>query len=170
MFDQAHFGEPDASTALVRVSQTLFVASVPGLVAGVRALIGTFPTPMPRAAAIGQMSAYAGRASTFVGSLLSVARPSDTPWLNPLGSVLQSVGMLLVGSAILRCAALTGWRRYVPLLVGAWFFAHMPFQLAFFASPNGIPSHTLMMGVWGPLWALLGVALNTRLEYRALAG
>ncbi len=38
VFDQARFGEPDVDTRMVRIAQTLFVASVPGLAGGVRAL------------------------------------------------------------------------------------------------------------------------------------
>lgn len=159
LFDQARFGEPDADARLVRVSQTLFVATVPGLFRGVRALATLHAGRGGRATQIGAMIAYAGLAATGVGSLLSVARPIKPQWLNPLGSVLQSVGMLVLGSVVLRKDVFADWSRWVPLLIGTWFFVHMPAQFAFFASPSGIPSHTLMMGVWGPLWALLGALL-----------
>jgi hypothetical protein len=169
VFDQARFGEPDADATMVRMSQTLFVASVPGLAGGVRALVATLPSPAPRWSVLGQAIVYAGFAATTMGSLLSIARPIQPPWLNPVGSVLQSVGMLVLGSVTLRSHVFADWSRWVPLLIGAWFFAHMPAQFTFFASPSGIPSHTLMMGVWGPLWALLGALLVTRTRMVATA-
>jgi hypothetical protein len=169
VFDHAYFGEPNANATMVRIPQTLFAASVPGLVGGVRAFVATLPSPAPRPSAIGQAMVYAIFAATGVGSLLSVARPKQPPWLNPLGSVLQSVGMLVLGSVTLRSNVFADWSRWVPLLIGAWFFAYMPAQFAFFAGPNGIPSHTLMRGVWGPLWALLGVMLITRTRTVAAA-
>lgn len=146
----------------MRVSQTLFVASVPGLADGVRALVTALPSPALRWSVIGQSIVHAGFAATTKGSVFSIARPMQPLWLNPVSSVLQSVGMLVLGSVTLRGHVFVDWSRWVPLLIGAWFFAHMPAQLAFFASPTGIPSHTLMMGVWRPLWALLGAMLIAR--------
>jgi hypothetical protein len=131
VFDQAHFGEPDADPTLVRISQALFVASVPGLVGGVRALAALHAGREGRSIRIGRAIAYAGLAATGAGSLLSVARPTKPAWLNPLGSVLQSVGMLVLGSTTLRSSVFADWSRWVPLLIGAWFFAHLPMQFAF---------------------------------------
>jgi hypothetical protein len=166
LLDIARFGEPDANTTLVRAAQLLFVASAPGLLGGVRALVALQP-PSGRATLVGKLLAYAGLAATALGSLLVVARPAEVQLLNPIGSVLLSAGMLVLGSVTLRSRALPGWSRWLPLLIGGWFFAHMPVQFAFFASPSGVPSHTFMCLVWGPLWAMLGAALlqYTRINF-----
>jgi hypothetical protein len=158
LLDISGFGEPSPNTTLVQVAQLLFVASIPGLAAGVRALVVLQPAG-DRAVFLGKLLAYAGLAATALGSLLTVARPTEVQLLNPLGSVLQSAGMLAIGSAAIRSGALPGAIRWLPLLIGGWFLTQLPFQFAFFASPSGIPSHTFMCLVWGPLWALLGAAL-----------
>jgi hypothetical protein len=158
LLDIARFGEPDANTTLVRAAQLLFVTSVPGLLGAVRALVA-LQWAGSRVTQIGRALAYAGLAATALGSLLVVARPAEVQLLNPIGSMLQSAGMLVLGGATLRSGALPGWSRWLPLLIGGWFFAQLPVQFTFFASPSGIPSHTFMCLVWGPLWALLGAAL-----------
>jgi hypothetical protein len=158
LLDIARFGEPDANTTLVRAAQLLFVASIPGLLGGVRALVA-LQWAGSRVTQIGRALAYAGLAASALGSLLFAIRPTEVQFLNPIGSVLLSVGMLVLGSVMLRNGTLPGGSRWLPLLIGGWFFAHLPVQFAFFASPRGVPSHTFMCLVWGPLWALLGAAL-----------
>jgi hypothetical protein len=159
LLDIARFGEPDANTNMVRAAELLFVASVPALLGGVRALGALLPAG-DRTTRIGKALAYAGLAASALGSLLFAMRPTEVQLFNPLGSVLLSAGMLVLGSATLRNHTLPGRARWLPLLIGGWFFAHLPVQYAFFASPSGVPSHTFMCLVWGPLWALLGAALQ----------
>jgi hypothetical protein len=156
LLDMGRFAEADANPALVRVAQLFVLASAPALAGGVGALVALLRTQAPRAARAGAALAYAGFAATVAGSALSVVRPTEVQLLNPIGSVLVSAGMLVLGISALRRQVFTGWARIVPVLIGAWFFVHIPFQLAFFARPSGVPSHTFMCLVWGPLWALLG--------------
>jgi hypothetical protein len=153
LLDIARFGEPDADIALVRAAELLFAASVPGLLGGVRALAALQANAGGRSIQIGRTLAYAGLAASALGSLLFAIRPTEVQFFNPIGSVLLSIGMLVLGKVTLRSGALPGWSRWLPVLIGGWFFAHMPVQFAFFASPSGVPSHTFMCLVWGPLWA-----------------
>ena len=159
LLDIARFGEPDANIALVRAAELLFVASIPGLFGGVRALVALQRASGSRATQIGRALAYTGLATSALGSLLFAMRPTTVQLFNPIGSVLLSAGMLVLGSATLRNHLLPGRGRWLPLLIGGWFLAHLPIQFAFFASPSGVPSHTFMCLVWGPLWVLLGAAL-----------
>jgi hypothetical protein len=161
LLDIARFGEPNADLGLVRIAQLLFVASAPCLFVAVRVLAWLQPSAERRTTTLGKALAYAGIAATAAGSLLTVLSPAEVQLLNPIGSILQAAGMLVLGKATLRRNVLPGWKRFLPLLNGAWFIAHLPIQFAFFASPSGIPSHTLMFLVWGPLWALMGAALLT---------
>ena len=159
LLDIARFGEANADLGLVRIAQLLFVASAPCLFVAVRGLAWLLPSDARRATALGKALAYTGIAATAIGSLLTVLHPAEVQLLNPIGSILQAAGMLVLGKATMRSNIFRGWKRLLPLLNGGWFIAHLPIQFAFFASPSGIPSHTFMFLVWGPLWALLGAAL-----------
>src|SRR5215218_1488779 len=106
LLDIARFGEPDANIALVRIAELLFVASVPGLLGGVRALEALQAAEGARATQIGRALAYAGLPTSALGSLLFAIRPTEVQLLNPIGSVVQSAGMLVLGSVTLRNHAL----------------------------------------------------------------
>jgi hypothetical protein len=94
--------------------------------------------------------------------------------LTPGGSLLMGIGMILLGIATAASARLPGWRRWVPLSVGVYFPLQLVLQLAFFLNgrdgrpgPNG-----LLLGTWGLLWALLGMAIvssSRRTDKRATA-
>lgn len=71
----------------------------------------------------------------------------------PLGAVLNSLGMILVGIASLRANIWTGWRRYSPLIVGLFPFVFMfPLVILTGARPPA------MIGLWGFPWLALGLA------------
>lgn len=74
----------------------------------------------------------------------------------PAGGLISSLGMIVLGIAAMRSGVFTDWRRFVPLLVGVWFFVQIPLQIAFFISAQGSPSYALLLGVFGLLWALVG--------------
>ncbi len=81
--------------------------------------------------------------------------------LTPGGSMLMGTGMILLGIATAASARFPGWRRWVPLCVGVYFPLQLVVQLSFFLNgrdsrpgPNG-----LLLGAWGLLWALLGLAI-----------
>src|SRR5215213_6090758 len=83
LLDSARFGEPDANIALVRAAELLFVASVPGLLGGVRALVALQPAG-GCATPIGKALAYAGLAASALGSLLFAVRPTEVQLFNPI--------------------------------------------------------------------------------------
>jgi hypothetical protein len=80
----------------------------------------------------------------------------------PLGSLLLTIGMLKLGVAVLSAGVWRGWRRYIPLLVGLYFPFQLPLQMVFFLG-RGKGPNALLLGVWGILWAFLGVAIWTNI-------
>ena len=92
--------------------------------------------------------------------------------LTPGGSLLMGLGMIVLGIATASSGVLRGWRRWMPLLVGAYFPLQLVVQLAFFLNgrdgapgPNGV-----LLGLWGLLWALLGYGIaSSSSQLRATA-
>jgi hypothetical protein len=92
--------------------------------------------------------------------------------LTPAGSVLMSLGMMLLGVAVSASRRLSGWRALAPLIVGFYFPAQLTFQLAFFLGgkdsapgPNGA-----LLGAWGLLWAWAAWASVTAKPNRRRGG
>jgi hypothetical protein len=78
----------------------------------------------------------------------------------PLGSFAMSIGMILTGIAVLNADILDNPWRFLPLLTGLFFLAQFPVQAIFFIRTQGAPSYRVLGG-WGLLWALCGLALLT---------
>lgn len=98
---------------------------------------------------------------TAFGLLFLNPSAAFTQRLTPGGSLVMSVGMVVLGSAVVASQRLAGWPRFVPLLVGLYFPLQLVVQLLFFLNgrdsapgPNG-----LLLGSWGVCWALLGCAI-----------
>lgn len=81
----------------------------------------------------------------------------------PMGSLLLTVGMLILGGAVLGAGVWRGWHKFIPLLVGLYFPFQLPLQIIFFLGQGKGPN-ALLLGVWGVLWALLGVVLWTNIS------
>ena len=68
-----------------------------------------------------------------------------------VGTLLTAVGLIIAGMATLRSGAWSGWRRYAPLVLGAWMVAMMPLQFT--------PALPLAVGIYALAVMGLGVAL-----------
>lgn len=89
--------------------------------------------------------------------------------LGPVGLVLLSVGFLSWYLAVRRAGVLGGWRKYIFLLAGLWFFLTFPtVQLPLFVAPHGRPSFILLAGVFGVLQFLMGLILREQANDRRL--
>lgn len=87
--------------------------------------------------------------------------------LGPVGLVLLSVGFLAWFVAIRRAGVLSGWRRYIFLVAGLWFFLTFPtIQLPLFVIPNGRPSFILLAAVFGLLQLLMGMVIREQASSR----
>jgi hypothetical protein len=104
-----------------------------------------------------------GLISYLTGQLLQTAFGFATQEIGifyAAGALLVGLGTLLLGIAVILARRLSGWRRYAPLSVGAYYALMIPVQIVFFIGPNGAPSSTLL-AFWGFAWALLGYAIFT---------
>ena len=93
------------------------------------------------------------------GSLYTQLYPNSPQWGTPVGSLLVSLGWVVYGIGVLRVHELQGWQRFVPLLLGLFFFLQLPLQIIFFISVRGHPNYLIVVGGYGILIALLGYTM-----------
>jgi hypothetical protein len=113
-----------------------------------------------------------GLLSYIVGSLFIYNFPERAfrQLFTPGGSALMTLGMLLLGAAVLRAGRWRGWRVAVPLVTGLYFPLQFPLQAALFLGKGRGPNPTLL-GAWGLFWLLLGIAvLSAACPFKAAAG
>jgi hypothetical protein len=166
LLDSQAAGAITADTVTARFANGLFGVAVLGLIAGVLGLrtlhlggSGWFPQ-------VATVLVLIGLILWTIGGLYLTRDASADQLLTPAGGLISAVGMIMYGIAVLRAGILRDWRRYVPLLVGIWFFAQLPIQIIFFIGAAGSPSYTVLLGVFGVLWALLGYVVVTSSVYR----
>lgn len=110
-------------------------------------------------------AAIAGALMWAAAFTLLAARPEArfTQKLTPGGSLLLSLGMTALGVAALSSRRTSNGRRWMPLMVGAYFPLQLAFQLVFFL--NGRDSapgpRGELLGAWRLLWAWLGYGLTS---------
>ncbi|MCY4726428.1 hypothetical protein NYO98_09065 [Nocardioides sp. STR2] len=146
-------GATAITTSLIwGITQVLIVV---GLMAFARS--GAAPTTAGR---VGGRLAVAGALLYVIAHALSLVA-YDAPLDDPLavavlssfgvGTLLTAVGLVIAGIATLRSGAWSGWRRYTPLVLGAWMVAMMPLQLT--------PALPLAVGIYALAVMGLGLAL-----------
>lgn len=85
--------------------------------------------------------------------------------LGPVGLVLLSAGFLAWFVAIRRSSILSGWRRYIFLVAGLWFFVTFPtVQLPLFVIPTGRPSFVLLAGALGIVQLVMGMIIREQAD------
>ena len=104
--------------------------------------------------------ALLGLLSYIIGSLFIYNFPERAfkQLFTPGGSALMTLGMLLLGTAVLRARRWRGWRAAVPLVTALYFPLQFPLQAALFLGKGRGPNPTLL-GAWGLFWLLLGIAI-----------
>jgi hypothetical protein len=136
-----------------------------GLLAGQVALRSSGVAGPGRGARWGHGIGIAGMALLTLTELVATTAAED-PYPSPLtdmvdglygvASIAIGAGLVMVGVAVRRSRAWDGWRRWVPLVVGAWVFVPMiPAIMAGF-----LPAR-LAITMWMLLYAALGWALAT---------
>lgn len=155
--DQWSYPQPVLEYAL---TQTWFAAQHLGLAVGIWGLweltgrrnrIGFY-------AALGGMLALS---LTELVAIIPATQPMDDPLVVALGAVYGVVtivigaGLVTMGVTALRCGALTGWRRWIPVSLGIWvFFPMLPgIAVSFLAA-------RLTISGWMFLFAVLGWILT----------
>ncbi len=112
--------------------------------------------------------AMAGAGLTLPGNLSQIAgmlcylllpRSASGQVLTPLGGILITLGMLVLGMATLSGKRLPGWRAWTPLLVGLSFLVQLVvIQVPFFLR-RGLPLFAPLLDLWGLFWVLLGLVM-----------
>ena len=128
------------------IAALLLVATVVGLarsgVAGNR-----------RAARIGMIAVALGWVTTAAAHVISQLRGEDFPPPYIIATVLQFIGMMLIGVAVLRAGGWTRWPRWVPLGCALYLVSASPSL----GLPDA-PGHLAVAG-WGVCWLVLGLVL-----------
>lgn len=108
----------------------------------------------------------AGIAVTVAGLLGFVAAEVTAPGsvsdaLYAVVPLVTALGLVLAGVAVLRSGRWSGWRRYVPLVTGAWIFVVVTPLIPLVGEPGvGAPAVIVAsIGAWHLLWVALGVAV-----------
>lgn len=112
---------------------------------------------------VGAGLALLGQATQIVGMAYIFANPAleSSQLFTPLGAQAIWLGMLLLGVATLRARKLTGWRRFTPLIVSAYFVVQIAaVQIPFYLT-QGFEPNFVVLALWGLPWILLGLAVRS---------
>jgi hypothetical protein len=145
------------------VGGVIGVVLLVGLMGGPFGLLALRATGRLKMGLAGTAVTVVGLISDLTGQLLQTAFGYATQEIGifyAAGALLVGLGTLLLGIAAILARRLSGWRRYAPLGVGAYYALMIPVQVVFFIGPNGAPSNTLL-AFWGFAWAFLGYAIFT---------
>jgi len=145
------------------VGGVIGVVLLVGLMGGPLGLLALRATGRLKTGLAGTAITMVGLISYLIGQLLQTAFGFATQEIGifyAAGALLVGIGTLLSGISAILARRLSGWRRYAPLSVGAYYALMIPVQVVFFIGPNGAPSSTLL-AFWGFAWALLGYAIFT---------
>ncbi|MBC7922701.1 MAG: hypothetical protein H7Z75_16605 [Ferruginibacter sp.] len=142
--------------------RTLFFLSQIGFMSGLYALLITDATGRSGLRKSILLIPFMGQLAYLTTSLLpnqAVMTLLPIP-LPQLGAILNAIGMVLVGIAVLRNDAWHGWSRLLPLLTGLYPFLVMFPVLVI----TGHPPRALI-GLWGLVWMALGYAIYSIAAY-----
>jgi hypothetical protein len=113
-------------------------------------------------------AAIAGAGLTLLGNLCQIGgmlcyllfpHTAGGQVLTPLGGILITLGMVVLGIATLGGKKLSGWQAWVPLLVGLYFLVQLVVvQIPFFLR-RGHPLFAPLLDLWGLFWILLALVI-----------
>lgn len=101
----------------------------------------------------------------FSGALYMLTYPEQEfkQVFTPIGAQFQAIGMIGLGILTLRAKRWQGWKAYIPLLIGLFFYLQLPVQAIFFFEKLGHPSYSIL-GLWGVLWGALGYIIYSNAQ------
>ncbi len=161
LLDAQAAGSVTADTTTARFANGLFGVAVLGLMGGVlglRSLRVGGSGWLPQTATV---VALVGLLLWVIGGLYLTTDASADQVSTPAGALISSIGMVMLGIAVIWAKVLNDRRKFVPLLVGGWFFVQLPLQAIFFIGVQGSPSYKMLLRVFGVLWALVGYVVQS---------
>ena len=162
LFANGAIAETQSHGATIANTPITLVASIFGLLGSFGFLFAYWALQSFRVAGSGWLSKLSGGFIItglilgVMGSIYTLPDPNRVQWLTPLGSVSVSLGWLAFGIGVLRSRILQSWQRFVPLILGLYFFIQFPLQFFLFISVRGYPSYLIVVGGYGVLIAILG--------------
>jgi hypothetical protein len=154
------FGLVQSPASVFLVISVMLLLGMIGGPLGLLAIGAAGDGRMGRAGLVGAIISMLGLCSYLFGVLYTSLVDPEMGIFYALGALLSGVGMLPLGIAVLLARRLRGWRRFAPLLVGAYYALMIPIQIVFFIGSTGKPS-AILLALWGLTWALLGYSLFT---------
>ena len=100
----------------------------------------------------------AGLVALLISQIVQWFTKNPDSFLYPVGGILQLLGGLLTGIAVVTAKRWDGWQRYAPLLQGVYYL--MLFLLLIVGSSEG-PSQ-LGESLWQVTWFITSLALFTK--------
>lgn len=83
-----------------------------------------------------------------------MVRPASADIFYATATLMVTLGLILVGVAVLKAGLWGGWQRFTPWVCGLY----LPLVVVPAFAVGGYAPH-YALGLWGVCWALLGLAL-----------
>lgn len=142
--------------ASYRIWEALLIVAQSALLFGALGLAWSRLTESGRLARIGFPIVMLGRTAFVLGEIRSFAQGKDDGLLLPIGAVLTTIGMMLIGIATARTGRWRVRRRWLPLATGGYPLVAMFPIVAVTGSPSNFA-----ISFWGLFWVALGLAMLT---------
>lgn len=163
MVDQGQWSYPLDAGGFSLI-QTFFFLQHLGLVLGLVALRLSGAVGQSRLGRYGNYGAVAGMAGLTLTELAAISAASDSTDSSRVGvlggmygvtTILIGVALVIEGIAVIRAKVWKGWKRWVPLTLGAWVFVPMlpALALSFTGARFAIAGWMLLFAALG--WALV---------------
>ncbi len=159
-----HLRPPGDGSLLYYLDQLLFFIAMLGYVF---LLLGLWQAKAAGEGVFGKISLgifIAGLAALLIASIVSALTNNPDFFLFPIGGMLQMLGGLLTGIAVVTAKRWDGWQRFAPLLQGLYYLIVLILVLVIFNQP---PTQ-LSESIWQVTWFLTSLALFTKTSHAAI--
>ncbi len=159
-----HLQPPGNGSLLYYLDQLLFFIAMVGYVV---LLLGLWQAKAAGEGVFGKISLgifIAGLAALLIASIVSALTNNPDFFLFPIGGMLQMLGGLFTGIAVVTAKRWDGWQRFAPLLQGLYYLIVLILVLVIFSQPPTQLSESL----WQVTWFLTSLALFTKAREAAI--
>jgi hypothetical protein len=157
-----HLQPPGNDSLLYYLDQALFFVAMTGYVILVWGLVQAKAAGNGVFGKISPGILIAGLAALLIAQIVSMLTNNPDFFLFPIGGLLQMLGGLLTGIAVVIARRWDGWQRYAPLLQGLYYLALILMLVIFDQSPTQLGE-----SIWQATWFLTSLALFTKMRVSA---
>jgi hypothetical protein len=149
---------PGDGSSIYFADQTLFFIALVGYLI---MLLGLWESKAVGDSVFGKISLglfIIGLASLLIAQIVQLLTKNPNFFLYPIGGILQLLGGLLTGIAVITAKRWTGWQRFSPLMQGLYYLIvlFLPIVIS-----NQSPSQ-LTESLWQVTWFITSFALYTK--------